>query len=157
VLDLDKRYCRVSADVFSDVTEIKRAGEALQRLNQELEQRGAERTARLEAVDKGLEAFAHSVSHDLRAPWRAVAGLSRVSLEEREFLISPLAPGRGDRAPVRQTWINLLGNAVNFCRGVAEQVIAVGSYINDVVVWAKGEIGEGATLLFALPALGGGE
>lgn len=68
--------------VVHDITDMRTYQEKVERLNVELEARVAERTTQLEAVNKELEAFAYSVSHDLRAPLRAVDGYSRIIEED---------------------------------------------------------------------------
>jgi PAS domain S-box-containing protein len=62
---------------FHDVTERHRAQEEIRRLNERLQHQ----TADLKAMNAELEAFSYSVSHDLRAPLRSIAGFSR-ALEE---------------------------------------------------------------------------
>jgi signal transduction histidine kinase len=60
----------------------RRAKEALDRLNAELETRIDDRTAALHAKSRELESFAYSVAHDLKAPLRGIDGYSRLLLQE---------------------------------------------------------------------------
>jgi len=83
--------------VIRDINKQKLAEESIRNINSILEQRVKDRTLELETAVKELEAFSYSVSHDLRAPLRAIDGWSMILGEEIGSELSPEAVSMIDR------------------------------------------------------------
>ncbi len=83
--------------LITDISELVRAQNELREARDQLEVRVQERTRQLETANKELEAFSYSVSHDLRAPLRAMNGFSRILLDDYADRLDEQGRGYLDR------------------------------------------------------------
>jgi PAS domain S-box-containing protein len=99
--------------ISHNITERKRAEQAIRELNADLEKQ----TQQLQAANKELEAFSYSVSHDLRAPLRAIDGYTRILLEDYE----PLLDSEGKR----------------ICGVISREALRMGQLIDDLLAFSR--------------------
>jgi signal transduction histidine kinase len=88
-------------ELHHTLASLRAAHEQILELNQSLEARVAQRTMALDAANKELESFAHTVAHDLRAPLRQIAGYADLLAETEGALID--AESSGYLAQIRES------------------------------------------------------
>jgi light-regulated signal transduction histidine kinase (bacteriophytochrome) len=74
--------------ISRDVTRQKKAEEEIRELNLHLEKKVIERTEELYNINKELESFSYSISHDLRSPLRAISGFAQILVEDYSDTLS---------------------------------------------------------------------
>jgi hypothetical protein len=118
---------------INDITERKRDEERISRFHAELEQRVVERTAQLETANDDLEAFSYSVSHDLRAPLRAINGFAGIM--------------RDDHGPA------LSSDALRLLQVIQDNATKMGKLIDDLLNFSRFGRHELELALVDMPAL----
>jgi PAS domain S-box-containing protein len=99
-----------------DITEHKQAEEEIRRLNADLELRVAQRTTELEHANREMEAFAYSVSHDLRGPLRHISGYVEIIHDDPDSRLSPQV----------QSCLNRMGNAATRLSRLVDSLLNLG-------------------------------
>jgi PAS domain S-box-containing protein len=115
--DTDVQQLTLLMEGMWRLIERNRIAEEIRQLNAQLEQRVKDRTEQLEAANKELEAFAYSVSHDLRAPLRHIDGYV-------ELLVSRCSDGLNEQG-------------LHYAKRVADSARRMGGLIDDLLKFSR--------------------
>jgi PAS domain S-box-containing protein len=125
-----------------DITERKNAEDEISRLNAALEQRVAQRTRELEESNKDLESFIYSISHDLRAPLRNMAGFASIIAEEYADQVPPEVQGFVKRILAgNEKMLHLVDDLLRFSRLGRKPLEVAEVDLNELLEEALADLG----------------
>jgi len=130
--------------IARDVSELREARAALERLNDELEHRVVERTTQLASAHQEAESLSYSIAHDLRAPLRAISGYTRILSQEASLQTTADARGYLDRVAANAERMGTLIDALlafgHLSRAPLERTtISLNEAVTDALGWLAAE------------------
>ncbi|PAW80144.1 MAG: hypothetical protein B9S32_02080 [Verrucomicrobia bacterium Tous-C9LFEB] len=128
-----------------EVRERQRAEESLLQLNLDLEQRVSDRTAELRLANQELEAFAYSIAHDLRAPFRHIHSYAELLQEEYAEALAPEARAYltriGTKSREMGQMVDDLLSLFSVARGKFDRApVELGDLVQKIISDIKGDI-----------------
>lgn len=118
--------------IARDITELRGMQDSLSQLNQELEQRVADRTQALSEAIRELESFSYAVSHDLKAPLRGIDGYSKILLEDYGDALDATA----------QRFLNNIRNGAGQMHALIEDLLAYSRMERRSIEASRVDLGE---------------
>lgn len=128
-----------------DITERKKAQDEIEKLNNDLERRVSLRTTELKEANQELQSFSYSISHDLRAPLRAMGGFTRILEKELGNQISDEAEYAMERIRVNTVKMgDLIDGLLNFSslgrRELVKREVAPSSLVSQILEELRTEL-----------------
>lgn len=130
---------------ITDITDGQQAKERIHKLNAELELRVQERTAQLQAANKDLESFSYSVSHDLRAPLRAISGFAAIVARRHRASLNAEGQHYVDNiVQASERMGHLIDDLLTYARlgrmGVRREPVSLASLVNEISSAMQGHL-----------------
>ncbi len=146
----DANFLQSVANILSAAITRKQAEEENHSLNASLEIRVKQRTRQLEAANHELEAFCYSVSHDLRAPLRAIQGFAQVLLEDYQSLLDDIGKEYLNRITIASAHLDtLILDLLAYSRLGRTQIqfgqVSITSVVEEILSELESELQENQT------------